>query len=97
NQGKLKDIATLVGADGAAKLKAEFPSTLGLTSEGNHIWSVPTKADVKSMIWYPVKAFAAAGYTVPKTWDELTALADKIVAAGSQPFCLRAGGPGNAT
>ena len=97
NQGKLKDIATLVGADGAAKLKAEFPSTIGLTSDGDHIWSVPTKADVKSMIWYPVKAFAAAGYTVPKTWDELTALADKIVAAGSKPFCVSAGGPGTAT
>ena len=30
-------------------------------SEGDKIWSIPTKADVKSMIWYPVKAFAAEG------------------------------------
>ena len=96
-EGKLKDIAAIVGADGAAKLKAEFPSTIGLTTEGDHIWSIPTKADVKSMIWYPVKAFAAAGYTVPKTWDELVALSDKIVAAGSKPFCVSAGGPGTAT
>jgi alpha-glucoside transport system substrate-binding protein len=95
--GKLQDIAALVGAEGAAKLKAEFPSTIGLTSEGDHIWSIPTKADVKSMIWYPVKAFAAAGYEVPKTWDELVALSDKIVAAGSHPFCVSAGGPGTAT
>ncbi len=80
-----------------AKLKAEFPSTIGLTSDGAHIWSIPTKADVKSMIWYPVKAFAAKGYTVPKTWDELVALADKIVADGSHPFCVSAGGPGTAT
>ena len=49
------------------------------------------------MIWYPVKAFAAKGYTVPKTWDELVALADKIVADGSHPFCVSAGGPGTAT
>jgi alpha-glucoside transport system substrate-binding protein len=97
NEGKLKDIAAIVGADGAAKLKAEFPTTIGLTSDGDHIWSIPTKADVKSMIWYPVKAFAAKGYTVPKTWDELTALADKIVADGSHPFCVSAGGPGTAT
>jgi alpha-glucoside transport system substrate-binding protein len=96
-QGKIKDIAAIVGADGAAKLKAEFPTTIGLTSEGDKIWSIPTKADVKSMIWYPVKAFAAKGYTVPKTWDELTALADKIVADGSHPFCVSAGGPGTAT
>ena len=96
-EGKVKDIAAIVGPDGAAKLKAEFPSTIGLTSEGDHIWSIPTKADVKSMIWYPVKAFAAKGYTVPKTWDELVALSDKIVADGSHPFCVSAGGPGTAT
>ena len=94
SQGKLIDLATFMDT---AKLKAEFPSTIGLISDGDHIWGVPTKADVKSMIWYPVKAFAAKGYTVPKTWDELTALADKIIADGSHPFCVSAGGPGTAT
>src|SRR6186997_1668480 len=92
--GKVIDVASFMDP---AKLKAEFPSTIGLTSDGDHIWSIPTKADVKSMIWYPVKAFAAKGYTVPKTWDELVALADKIVADGSHPFCVSAGGPGTAT
>ena len=93
-EGKLKDVATFMDS---AKLKAEFASTIGLTSDGAHIWSIPTKADVKSMIWYPVKAFAAKGYTVPKTWDELITLADKIVADGGHPFCVSAGGPGTAT
>ncbi len=93
-EGKVIDVATFM--DGT-KLKAEFPSTIGLTTDGSHIWSIPTKADVKSMIWYPVKAFAAKGYAVPKTWDELVALADKIVADGSHPFCVSAGGPGTAT
>ena len=62
NDGKLIDVATFMDA---AKLNAEFPSTIGLISEGGHIWGIPTKADVKSMIWYPIKAFAAKGYTVP--------------------------------
>jgi alpha-glucoside transport system substrate-binding protein len=93
-QGKLIDVATFMNT---TKLNAEFPSTIGLISEGGHIWGVPTKADVKSMIWYPIKAFAAKGYTVPATWDELVALADKIVADGSHPFCASAGGPGTAT
>jgi len=92
--GKVVDVGTFMDK---AKLNAEFPTTIGLTTEGDHIWSIPTKADVKSMIWYPVKAFAAKGYTVPKTWDELVALADKIVADGSKPFCVSAGGPGTAT
>jgi alpha-glucoside transport system substrate-binding protein len=93
-EGKVVDVATFMDT---AKLKSEFPSTIGLITDGGHIWGIPTKADVKSMIWYPVKAFAAAGYTVPKTWDELVALADKIVADGSVPFCVSAGGPGTAT
>ena len=93
-KGQVIDVATFMDA---AKLQAEFASTIGLTSEGAHIWSIPTKADVKSMFWYPVKAFAAKGYTVPKTWDELVALSDQIIAAGSNPWCVSAGGPGTAT
>jgi len=93
-QGKVVDVASFMDA---AKLKSEFPTTIALTSDGAHIWSIPTKADVKSMIWYPVKAFAAKGYAIPKTWDELSALSDKIIAAGSHPFCVSAGGPGSAT
>ena len=91
---KLIDVATFMNKD---KLNAEFPSTIGLTSEGAHIWSIPTKADSKSLIWYPVKAFAAKGYKIPKTWDELSALSDTIIAAGSHSFCVSAGGPGAAT
>lgn len=93
--GKLIDVAKFMDP---AKLKAEFPTTIGLISEGDSIWGVPTKADVKSMIWYPIKAFEAKGYVVPTTWDELVALADKIVADGAGfPFCASAGGPGTAT
>ncbi len=61
------------------------------------IWGIPYKADVKSTIWYPIKAFEAKGYKVPTTWDELIALSDKIVASGTNPWCVSAGGPGAAT
>ena len=57
----------------------------------------PVQGDVKSTVWYPIKAFAAKGYKVPKTWDDLIALSDKIVADGSNPWCVSAGGPGDAT
>ena len=93
-QGKLIDVGSFMDK---TKLNAEFPTTIGLTTEGDHIWSIPTKADVKSMIWYPVKAFAAKSYQIPKTWDDLVKLADTITAAGSHPFCVSAGGPGTAT
>ena len=53
------------------KLSAEHPATIGLHDAGRNIWGIPYKADVKSTIWYPIKAFEAAGYAVPTTWDEL--------------------------
>ena len=42
----------------------------------------------KSFVWYPKKAFDAAGYKVPTTWDELTALQDQIVKDGDTPWCI---------
>jgi alpha-glucoside transport system substrate-binding protein len=93
-EGKVIDLATFMDP---AKLKTTYPATIGLYTSGSHIWGLPYKADVKSTIWYPIKAFAAAGYQVPKTWTDLIALSDKIVAAGSNPWCISAGGPGDAT
>ena len=81
----------------AKKLSDEHAATIGLVTQGSSIWGVPYKADVKSTIWYPIKAFEAKGYAVPKTWDELIALSDKIVADGTNPWCVSAGGPGTAT
>jgi alpha-glucoside transport system substrate-binding protein len=92
--GKVIDVATIM--DGK-KLSDEHANTIGLVTQGSNIWGIPYKADVKSTIWYPIKAFEAKGYTVPKTWDELIALSDKIVADGTNPWCVSAGGPGSAT
>lgn len=46
------------------------------------------RVNAKSNVWYPKAAFDAAGYEVPTTWDELTALADQIVADGDAPWCV---------
>jgi alpha-glucoside transport system substrate-binding protein len=96
NEGKVIDLGSFLSADAQKQIVADHPSIAFLV-QGNSIWGVPYKQDVKSLIWYPAKAFAAAGYTVPKTWDDLMALSDKIVAAGSSPWCVSAGGPGDAT
>jgi ABC-type glycerol-3-phosphate transport system substrate-binding protein len=49
---------------------------------------------MKSFVWYSPKTFAANGYTVPTTWDELWALSDQMVADGVKPWCggLESGG-----
>jgi alpha-glucoside transport system substrate-binding protein len=61
--------------------------------KGKH-YGLPTNINLKSMVWYPKKAFDAKNYTVPKTWDELLALSDKIVADGSTPWCVGFGSEG---
>ena len=45
----------------------------------------------KSLVWYPKKAFDAAGYTVPTTWAELQKLQDDIVSDGDTPWCVGIG------
>lgn len=44
--------------------------------------------NVKGLVFYPKKAFESAGYTAPKTLDELNALADKMRSDGKTPWCL---------
>ena len=55
--------------------------------QGEH-YGVPTNINLKSMVWYPKKAFDAKGYQVPATWDDLMALTDKIKADGGTPWCV---------
>ena len=42
----------------------------------------------KSLVWYNKKAFDAAGYEVPETWEELMALQEMIKADGDTPWCI---------
>ena len=55
--------------------------------EGEH-YGIPTNINLKSMVWYPKDDFDAAGYAVPTTFAELTALSDQIIADGSTPWCV---------
>jgi alpha-glucoside transport system substrate-binding protein len=46
------------------------------------------RANVKSLVWYPVPEFSEAGYEAPETWDEMLALSDQIAADGVAPWCI---------
>jgi len=51
-------------------------------------YAAPMSANMKSLVWYSPKAFTAAGYQVPTTWDDLMTLSGKIAAAGKgKPWC----------
>jgi alpha-glucoside transport system substrate-binding protein len=86
DQGLILDVNTLLDGE---KLAAEHPATVPLYTTEGGTWGLPYKVDVKSVVWYPIKAFEAAGYEVPTTWDELIALSDQIVADGNgSPWCV---------
>ncbi len=50
-------------------------------------FGVPNSTNFKSLIWYSPKYFKEKGYEVPKTYDELISLSDKIAASGIKPWC----------
>lgn len=51
-------------------------------------YAIPTKADLKSLVWYQPARFDAAGYSIPETYDELLTLTDTMIADGNTPFCI---------
>jgi len=61
-----------------------------VTDASGESYAVPMRMAVKSLVWYPKKAWEEAGYQVPETWDDLIALSDQIVADGQAPWCIGA-------
>jgi len=84
--GYVVDVSTFLDADwlttNYAQSWLDMGQMEGITAG---IWA---RFNAKSLVWYPKKAFEEAGYEVPTTWDELTALSDQIVADGSTPWCV---------
>jgi alpha-glucoside transport system substrate-binding protein len=61
-------------------------ATVGMVDGQRHgVWF---RLSVKSLVWYPPAIFEAAGYELPATWDELSALSRRIQRDGTPPWCL---------
>jgi alpha-glucoside transport system substrate-binding protein len=58
-------------------------------SVDGELYAAPLGANVKSYVWYSPKAFTAKGYTIPKTWDEMMTLTEKIATENpaAKPWC----------
>jgi LacI family transcriptional regulator, repressor for deo operon, udp, cdd, tsx, nupC, and nupG len=56
-------------------------------------YGVPVKTDLKSLVWYQPAAFEAAGYEVPETFDEFTALVDEMAPPVAPSRCASASSP----
>ena len=90
--GLVRDLAdkiTPVTDDVLDKHKDQYNEYLwDLVTVDGDVLGVPNKADVKSIVWYSPKTFKAKNYTVPKTWDEMIALGNKMKADGIAPWCI---------
>lgn len=85
-QGHIIDLRTFLSDD---YLRQQYPDTfLELAMVDGKMAGVWYQVGLKSLVWYPKKAFEAAGYKVPETWEELIALSDQMVADGRTPWCI---------
>ena len=84
--GKLIDLDTVLDGDFVRENWSQ--GFIDAASANGTMYGLYYKQDLKSIVWYPVDAFEAAGYTAPSTWDELTTLTEKIKADGNgAPWC----------
>ena len=74
--------------DVLSEVEANFDAGwIGLGTVDGDEYTVPNKADLKSLVWYSPSMFADAGYEIPTTWDDMIAISDDIVANGGTPWC----------
>jgi alpha-glucoside transport system substrate-binding protein len=57
------------------------------TVDGKY-YGLQINASVKSLVFYPKKAWDKAGYPIPKTLDDLVSLTDQIKSDGNTPWCM---------
>jgi alpha-glucoside transport system substrate-binding protein len=86
SEGALVPIDTFMDRETLEAAYAE--DWLDLATFDGQVYGVFYRASVKSLVWYSPAAFAAAGYTVPATWQEMMDLTATIAADGNTPWCL---------
>ena len=84
--GKLIDLGNVLDMNA---MKSQYSdSFIKLAQVDGKQVGIFIKAALKGPIWYNPKAFSAKGYTVPKTWDDLTSHSKKIADSGTTPWFI---------
>ena len=72
-----------------SKLKSEYAqSWIDLGSINGKLYEVYAWGSLKGLVFYDPKVFQQKGYQVPKTWDDMITLQNKIKADGTTPWCI---------
>jgi alpha-glucoside transport system substrate-binding protein len=87
NSGKMQDLSALLDKGKVESTLVPGELSAGTASDGK-LYGVPMSMNVKSLVFYPRKAFESKGYTAPTTIAELEALTNQIKADGTTPWCV---------
>ena len=89
-KGYAIDMNTLINPDWIKQNYSQAWQDLGTMTgpNGDIVAGIWARANGKSFVFYPKKAFDEAGYKVPETWDEMMALTEQIAADGDTPWCI---------
>lgn len=91
SQGKITDLSQYLDV---AAIKANYnpywiDQSMMPGKDGTPIMAgVWERVNGKGFVYYPKKAWDAAGYKVPTTYDELKTLMDQMVKDGTTPWCI---------
>ena len=94
-EGRLMDLGAYVDADRLAADQSPYLVSLGTvgtdgawpTTMGG-LYGAFVDLSAKSLIYYPPRALRATRVDVPKTWEGMIALSDRLAAAGQAPWCV---------
>jgi glucose/mannose transport system substrate-binding protein len=64
------------------------PDLLQLLKYKEHYWGVPVNIHRSNVLWYSKAVFDANGVTPPTNFEEFQQVADKLKAAGIQPYVM---------
>jgi DNA-binding SARP family transcriptional activator/ABC-type glycerol-3-phosphate transport system substrate-binding protein len=84
--GELVDVGVAVPQDAARQAVGDHLVDVVRTGAG--YYALPLSLQMKGLVWYRAPDVAAAGYALPRTWDELVALSGQLVADGRTPWCM---------
>ncbi|MBE3558784.1 MAG: carbohydrate ABC transporter substrate-binding protein [Ktedonobacteraceae bacterium] len=85
-QGKLVQLDKFLDMN---KIQQDYAkSWLDLASVDGKLYAVLPKANTKNTIWYNPRQFQAAGGTIPRTWDDLIAVSNRLAESGKYPWAM---------
>lgn len=84
--GHLVDLTPILNMN---QMREDYaPVWLDMGSYDGKLVAIFISADLKSLVWYNPKEFAARGYEVPTTWDEMMALTEQIASEGKTAWSI---------